>query len=40
MAGMKPERVEPLRFIGESIQVAFDEMPAREKSPPCPNRFV
>jgi hypothetical protein len=28
------------RFIDEPILVEFDLAPAREKSPPCPNRFI
>ena len=30
----------PLRFIGESIHVQFDEPPRLEKKPDCPNRFL
>jgi len=30
----------PLRFIGESIQVQFDQPPAFEKKPCCPDRFI
>ena len=30
----------PLRFIGEPIQVQFDQSPALEKKPGCPDRFV
>ena len=30
----------PLQFIGEPIQAQFDEPPALEKKPSCPNRFV
>ena len=30
----------PLRFIGEPVVVEFDEPPALEKKPGCPNRFV
>jgi hypothetical protein len=30
----------PLRFIGEPIQVEFDQPPALEKVPGCPDRFV
>ena len=37
---MKPEQMKPLRFIGEIIQVAFDDAPKLEKNPTCPNRFV
>ena len=29
----------PIRFIGEEIEVAFDEPPALEKTPGCPNAF-
>jgi len=29
----------PLRFIGEPIQVEFDQPPALEKKPGCPDRF-
>jgi hypothetical protein len=30
----------PLRFIEEPIQVLFDQPPAIEKKPPCPNGFI
>ena len=30
----------PLRFIGELIQVQFDQPPAFEKKPGCPDRFI
>jgi hypothetical protein len=30
----------PLRFIGEPIQVEFDQPPALEKKPGCPARFL
>jgi hypothetical protein len=30
----------PLRFIGEPIQVEFDQPPALEKRPGCPDQFV
>jgi hypothetical protein len=30
----------PLTFIGEPIEVEFDEQPALEKVPHCPQRFV
>ena len=32
--------IKPLRFIGERIQVEFDQSPALEKKPGCPDRFV
>jgi len=32
--------VKPLRFIGELIEVQFDQPPALEKMPDCPCRFV
>jgi hypothetical protein len=32
--------VRPLRFIGEGIQVQFDQAPALVKKPGCPDRFV
>jgi len=32
--------LKPLHFIGEPIQVEFDQPPALEKKPGCPNRFV
>ena len=32
--------VEPVRFIGEQVEVAFDEPPLLEKKPSCPDRFV
>ncbi len=31
---------QPLRFIDEPIGVSFDQLPAFEKRPPCPDRFV
>jgi len=33
-------RVMETRFIGEPIQVEFDEAPLLEKKPGCPDRFV
>ena len=30
----------PIRFIGEEIDVSFDEAPALEKDPDCPAGFV
>ena len=30
----------PLRFIGEPVQVEFDQPPRFEKRPDCPDRFV
>lgn len=30
----------PARFIGEAIDVQFDQPPALEKAPPCPNAFL
>ncbi len=32
--------IKPLRFIGEAIDVEFDEPPLLEKKPECPDRFV
>ena len=32
--------VRPLRFIGQGIQVQFDQAPALVKKPGCPDRFV
>jgi hypothetical protein len=32
--------IQPLRFIGEPVQVQFDEPPAFEKRPDCPDRFL
>jgi hypothetical protein len=32
--------LKPLRFIGESIQVQFDQSPMLEKKPGCPDQFV
>jgi hypothetical protein len=32
--------MEAAGFIGELIQVAFDDVPAFDKNPTCPNRFV
>lgn len=30
----------PVRYIGQPVQVEFDHPPAREKSPPCPQRLL
>ncbi len=30
----------PARFIGEAIEVQFDQPPLLEKAPPCPNAFT
>ena len=30
----------PLRFIGEPVQVEFDEPPVLEKKPGCPDAFI
>ncbi len=30
----------PVHFYDDIIQVEFDDPPAREKSPNCPNRFI
>lgn len=32
--------IKPLRFIGEQIQVEFDQPPVLEKKPGCPDRFL
>ena len=32
--------MKPLRFIGEPIQVEFDQPPLLEKAPGCPDRFL
>lgn len=32
--------MKPLRFIGEPIQVEFDQPPLLEKTPGCPDRFL
>lgn len=32
--------IEPLGFIGEPIEVEFDQPPPLEKVPGCPDRFV
>ena len=32
--------IQPLRFIGEPVQVQFDQAPILEKKPGCPDRFV
>jgi hypothetical protein len=31
---------ESARFIGQEIEVSFDEPPLLEKKPGCPNRFI
>lgn len=33
-------RLEPVRFIGEQIEVSFDKPLILEKSPPCPDAFT
>jgi hypothetical protein len=33
-------RLRPVRFIGEAIDVQFDQPPALEKAPPCPSAFI
>ena len=33
-------QIKPLRFIGEPVQVEFDQPPRFEKRPDCPQRFV
>ena len=30
----------PIHFYDQPIEVVFDEPPAKEKSPPCPNGFA
>lgn len=30
----------PIHFIDEKIEIQFDQPPAREKTPPCPNGFI
>jgi hypothetical protein len=32
--------IKPLRFIGESIEVQFDQPPMLEKKPGCPEQFI
>ena len=32
--------LEPVRFIGEKIDVQFDTAPMLEKAPPCPDAFT
>lgn len=32
--------MEPLQFIDEPVEILFDQEPALEKKPPCPNGFV
>jgi hypothetical protein len=32
--------LEPVRFIGEQIEVIFDTPPFLEKAPPCPDAFI
>jgi hypothetical protein len=29
-----------IHFLDEPITVEFDQLPGKEKSPPCPNRFL
>jgi hypothetical protein len=33
-------KIKPIRFIGEPVQVEFDQPPRFEKRPDCPQRFV
>ena len=33
-------QLEPVRFIGEQVDVTFAAPPPLEKTPPCPNAFV
>lgn len=35
-----PSPLPPLRFIGEPIEVHFDQPPLLTKAPPCPAEFV
>jgi N-acetylglutamate synthase-like GNAT family acetyltransferase len=37
---MAPERLRPLRFIAEPIEVEFDQPPVFAKRPGCPDRFT
>lgn len=37
---MPEQTFTPIHFIDETITVEFDVSPAREKNPPCPNRFT
>jgi len=30
----------PIRFIGEEIEVRFNQIPVRQKTPPCPDGFT
>lgn len=32
--------LEPVKFIGEKVDVLFDKPPLLEKSPPCPDGFI
>lgn len=32
--------IKPLRFISEPIQIQFDQPPALEKKPGCPDQFI
>jgi hypothetical protein len=32
--------LKPIRFVGEPIEVEFDQQPVLEKSPGCPDRFI
>ena len=32
--------LEPVQFIGEQVEVAFDTPPSFEKTPPCPDGFL
>jgi hypothetical protein len=32
--------MKPIRFIGEAVDVEFDEEPALTKKPGCPDRFI
>ena len=40
MPGKFTPDFKPIHFIGEPVAVEFDEPPALEKKPGCPDRFV
>ncbi len=37
---MNSSNFKPIHFIGEQIQVEFDEPPKFDKKPGCPDRFI
>ena len=40
MVGLSSDDYVPIQFIGELVEVEFDEPPLLEKKPGCPDRFI